>query len=201
MSNNSEPQPTPSDLGAPVGTFSPMLGNVIAGFIICALMVAGGAAALGFPLRAAYLADWNLPVSVEKGWSWVAVGLACLMGVFLLLCGYLLSGYCRGLLTRRVELFEGSFRSHFRGGVEDVPWSSVARVRQLVLYERPPILKGAAALILPKLMSTSYELTTTAGKHFVFDGDAVREIRRFGETLKPIAERHSVTWETVEQHA
>src|SRR5262245_23301538 len=65
----------PNGLGEPIAVFKPMMGNIIAGLLLSVLLLVGGAAALGFPLRAAYLADWDLPVDVEKGWSWLAVGL------------------------------------------------------------------------------------------------------------------------------
>ena len=78
---NDEYGPREVALGDLIEEFKPMMGNIIAGFVISVLLVAAGAAAIGFPLHAAYLADWDLPVDVKKGWSWLAVVLFCLLGI------------------------------------------------------------------------------------------------------------------------
>jgi hypothetical protein len=44
-------------------------------------------------------------------------------------------------------------------------------------------------------------VVTKSGKEFGFDGDAVKAIKRFGSLLREQAERLSLPWESVEEHA
>jgi hypothetical protein len=50
------------------------------------------------------------------------------------------------------------------------------------------------------MASVSYLLYTYDGETFPFDGNSVKDIRRFGEMLRAIAERELLDWETVEEH-
>src|SRR5262249_16939267 len=109
MANDDQRAPE-AGLGDRLHLFKPMMANVIAGFIISTLLLVGGAVAIGFPLRAAALADWNLPFDVKKGWSWLAVGGFCLLGVGLTVGGVVLARYSRGLISRRVEVCANGFR-------------------------------------------------------------------------------------------
>jgi hypothetical protein len=188
-------------LGDRLQVFTPMMANTIAGFIISALLLVGGAAAICFPLRAAYVAGWDLPVNVNKGWSWLAVGLFCLIGTGLTVGGGVLATYCYGLISHRVEVWTNGFRYCSRQSVEEVFWADIDRIRETVLYERPPILKGPAKLLLPKLTSISYTVMTVSGKEYGFDGNSVKSIKRFGKLLREQADRLSLPWETVEEHA
>src|SRR5260370_35581325 len=97
-------------LGDHVEEFKPMMGNIIAGFILSILLVLGGLAAVGFPLHAAYEADWNLPFNVKKGWSWLAVGVFSILGIGLVVGGVLLSASSRRRFSRYVVICKNSFR-------------------------------------------------------------------------------------------
>lgn len=190
-----------SDPGQAVEVFKPMMGNIIAGFILSMLLIIGGAAAVGFPLRGAYLAGWNLPLEAKQGWCWLAVGLGCFLGAVLLGCGAGLAVYSRWLAAHRVEVHANGFRYCSRQSAEDVPWAQVRRIRETILYERPPILKGPAKLLIPKVASTSYTVVTATDKEYGFDGNSVKAIGRLGGILRKVADRLSLSWETVEEHA
>jgi hypothetical protein len=177
-----------------------MLGNVAAGLVISALLLTGGAAAAGFSLRAAYLAGGDLPLNAEKDVSWVVVGLGCVAGLLLLGGGVALAVYCRGLLAHRVEVRAGGFRYVTRRSADDVRWEEVARVVETVVYERHPVLKFPASMLLPKVASTSYTVVTGSGREYEFDANSVRAIRRFGKVLRAQADRLGLAWETVERH-
>jgi hypothetical protein len=82
-----------------------------------------------------------------------------------------------------------------------VLWPEVAVIRETLLYERPPILHGPARKLLPEMASKSYLLYTYEGEKFPFDGNSVKDIRRFGEALRAIAKREFLDWETVEEHS
>ena len=181
--------------------FRPMAANLLAGFLLATLLAFGGAAAIVFPIRGAYLAGWRLPFWVEKGWSWGAVGIAVLLGIFLMACGVLLLVFTRGLIGRRVEVCAAGLRYFAEDIGEDVPWNEIAGIRETLLYERPPILKGPAQLILPKFVSAFFLVVTTSGRELRFDGNSIKGIRRFGEILREQAGRLDLPWETVEEHA
>jgi Protein of unknown function (DUF3592) len=190
-----------ADLGAKREVFSPRMANTVAGFIISALLVVGGTAAIGLPLREAYLADWNLPVYVKTGWCWLAIGVLAVVGVFLAAGGIVLMRFSKALLSHRVELFANGFRFGPQDSAEVALWTNVVRVRETILYERPPILKGAAKLLLPKIASASYVIVTKSGKEYGFDGNSIKEIQTFAQVLRDLANRLSLPWETVEEHA
>jgi hypothetical protein len=201
MATGNDPPPADADLGAPIDVFKPMAANVAAGFVLAGLLVVAGAAAVWFPLWGAYRAGWNLPLNAEKDWSWLTVVLFAVIGVLALWMAAAFAQFARGLIAHRVEVYADGFRHHTRGGVEAVRWADVAGVRETILYERPPVLKGAARLLIPKVASTSYAVATRAGKVYEFDGNAVKAIRRFGRVLRAQADRLALPWETVEEHA
>lgn len=187
-------------LGETLEVFRPMIANIVAGFILSLLLVGGGITAIGFPLHAAFLAHWNLPLDAQRGWCWIAVGGLSLTGVVLSVCGVVLAAVSRGLISHRVEICRDGFRYCWHRSVEAIPWSSVHSVRETVLHERPPLLKGPAKLLLPEIASTSYTVFTISGKEYRFDKNCIKSIRRFGELLRENAERHSWPWEVCEEH-
>jgi hypothetical protein len=199
MANEDQPS-YDNNLGARTDVFKPMQANIVAGFILSTLMLVGGAAAVGFPLRAAYLANWNLPAHAQKGMSWLAVGLFCLIGIGLIVGGVILAFYSRGLTSRRVEVCANGFRYCGRRSTDDVFWDDIDCIKETILYERPPLLKGPAKLLLPKIASTSYTVVTTSGKEYGFDGNSIKAIKRFGKLLRQQADRLSLPWKTIETH-
>ncbi|WP_143392782.1 hypothetical protein [Fimbriiglobus ruber] len=197
-----EETPSPEhNLGESIQVFKPMMGNIFAGFIISLLLLAGSAALVGFPLRSAYRQDWNLPLSHEKDFSWLLVGLYCMLSFVVGVLGVLLAWYCRKLLFFRVEVYKNGFRCVSRGSTDDVRWADVTGIQETILYESPPILKGAAKHLLPKVASSSYLVMTASGEKFGFDGNSVKSIRRFGKLLREQADRLSLPWEVVEEYA
>ena len=188
-------------IGEVVEVFHPGMDNVVAGFILSALLLCGGAAAVGLPVRAAYLAGWNLPMNAKPGWSWSAVGLFCAIGVALLGAGVALAVYARWLAGHRVDMCANGLRQVTPRSVSEVRWADVAAIRETVLYERLPLLKGPAKLLLPKIASRSYMVVTVAGAEHGFDGDSVRHLKRFGVALRAGADGAGVAWQTVEEHA
>lgn len=188
-------------LGERIASFKPGMSNVVAGSIISVLLLGGGLTLVGFIVREIYRSGGNLPVDTKKGMSWLAVGIGSLLGGGLVVGGVFLARYVRWLLSHEVDLCEEGFRYRQGKGCEEIPWSGVASVRQIVLYQRPPLLKGPAKLLLPEMASKSYVVTTKDGKDFSFDGDSVKNIKRFGKLLREQVDRAGVPWEVVEEHA
>ena len=58
-----------------------------------------------------------------------------------------------------------------------------------------------AKLLLPKLASKGYTVTTKGGIDYSFNGDSVKKIKRFGELLRERADVAGISWDTVEVHA
>jgi hypothetical protein len=192
---------TPSDLGPRLELFKPTHGNIIAGFIISLLLVAGGAAAIVFPLRGAYLADWNLPFDVKKGWSWLAVGLWCIIGVALFVGGLFLAAFSKRLISHCVEICANGLHCYSRSATDVILWKEISVIRETICYERPPLLKGPAKFLLPKIASSSFTMVTRAGKELGFNGTSIGKIKRFALLLKEQASQHAIPWETLEEHA
>jgi hypothetical protein len=191
--------PQGTEPGEPIELFRPMTANIVAGFIIAAIMIIAGVAFIGFPLRGAYQAHWNLPFKVDKGWCWLAVGLFNVLGVGLVVGGVMLSAYSKRLISSWTEVSPDGFRNCWRGDLASVRWADVSRIKETILHERPPVLKAPANMLLPTVASRSYTITTKEGKEYGFDGNSIKAIKRFGKRLHQEAERIGLPWETVEE--
>lgn len=189
------------ELGDCLETFQSSRANIVAGFILSVLTLAGGIAAIWLPLRGAMELHWQLPFNAERGWCWWAVGLAWLLGVVLIGAAAALAVLSRGLIGRRVEFCRDGFRHHSRQSTDTVRWSDVKLIQEQIVYERAPILKGPAQLLVPKKASTSFKIVTASGNAYQFDGNSVRKIRAFGTRLRDTAIRLSLPYEIVEEHA
>ena len=132
--------PSTGPLGDRLQVFRPMLGNVIAGFILCLLLTAGGLTAVVMPLRNASAARFDLPLTAEEGDSWLFIGLVCLIGTVFAGTGISFGLYSRELRSRRVEVHEHGFRQWSGGSAEDVPWADVRLIRETVCHEHLPVL-------------------------------------------------------------
>ena len=187
-------------LGDCLEVFRPSIGNVVAGFILSFAAATGGVTSIGFAVRLAYLANGVLPIHAEKGPSWIAVALFCLLGVGLIVGGIALAIFSRRLFTQRVEIRVSGYCFRTNKGNEDIPWADIQQIRETILYERPPLLKGPAKLLLPKIASTSYTITTQSGTEHSFNGTTMNNITRFGEILREKAKNYSLAFDTVEEY-
>ena len=185
-------------LGKCERTFKPTTGNIVAGFIISVLLVLGGLAIMGFPLRDANRAGWNLPFYADKNLSWVTLVLACVMGALIAAGGIALALFARFLLSHRLDVCANGLRYFTRGAAVEILWSDVSLVRETVTYERLPLLKGPAKRLLPKVASNSYTVIVNGSKEYRFTGNTVEGIKLLGLILKRYAGQHSVPWESVE---
>ena len=167
--------PLDKRLGEPTEVFQPSPANTVAGYIIAALLLAAAWAAIWFPLRAARLAGWNLPFNREKGWCWFAVLMLVAIGVGLAIGAVALLLKLRVISARRVELCPGGLRFWSGSIAEEVPWAEVRAIRETTVYQRPPVLKGEAQLLLPKLASKGYTVVAASGKVFACDGNSIKE--------------------------
>ncbi len=192
--------PAGAEVGDRIELFKPMIGNVVAGGIFTALLFGGGVTILTFIIREIYLAGGHLPVDAKKGMSWLAVGIGSLLGIGFVVGSVFLARYVRWLYSHSVELCENGYRYREGKHFDEVPWELITSIRETVVYERPPILKGPAKILLPKTSSRNYVVTVKSGKQYGFDCNSVRAIARFGELLHERAKSTGIPWETVEEH-
>jgi hypothetical protein len=185
-------------LGNCLEIFKPMPANIIAGFIIGILLIGGSLALFTFLLREVHLAGGNLPLYAKKGMCWLVVGLGSVIGIVLMVGGVVVTIYSKGLIASRVEVYVNGLRQCSRRSNEQILWCDVEKVRETILYERPPLLKGPLKLLLPKCSSASYTLVTPT-KEYSFDGNSIKAIKRFGDLLRERAQLTSLPWETVEE--
>ena len=193
-------QSAPVELGDRIETFKPRLANIVAGGVISLLLIGAGIAIVGLISREVYLAGGKLPFDAKQGMSWIAVGIGSPIGVGLAVGGVLLIRYLRWLLRHEVGICTNGFRYQQGDESDDVLWRDVASIRETIVYERPPILKGPAKLLLPKLASKSYTVITKAGMEYGFNGDSVRNLKRFAELLREQGNRARISWDTIEEH-
>jgi hypothetical protein len=188
-------------LGARIELFRPMMANLIAWGIFSFLLFGGGLAILGSILREVYLAGGNLPAAAKEGMSWLVVGAGSGLGVGLVVSGVCFACFFRWLTSHEVELCENGFRYREGKNCEEVAWTAITSIRETVLYERPPLLKGPAKLLLPKLANKSYTVITKNGKEFAFTEESIKRLKHFEKLLRERAAVAGVPWETVERHA
>jgi hypothetical protein len=198
MTHNQEPDSIAS-LVERVRTSAPSTSNVVAVFILSTLMIGTGVTGIVMPLHAAYEAHWRLPFNVEKGWSWFAVVLMTLLGTGILIGGIFLARFSKNLISYRVDFYANGFRHRSRRFTEQVLWSEVASVRETIVEENLPLLKGPAKRALPAVESRSYSVVTKQGTEIIFDGNVVQPIRKFGLVLWNQATSRSVPWEIVDE--
>ncbi len=190
------------DPAAPGGgqVFRPGLGNALAGVVSALALLAAAAALVARSAWLVYAGGGRPPPQTRGDGSpdWAGVVMMAVVGLGLA-AGAALLRYARWLLAHRVEVRPDGFRYGAGASADEVPWSDVVLIRELIRYERSPVLKFPARLLLPKLDRTSYAVTTAGGKAYYFGVNSVRGIRRFGAALREQATRSGVRWETVEQ--
>jgi hypothetical protein len=183
------------ELGDEVAYFGPSYPNIIAGSVLSVLVMAGGIALLWLAFKEF---RWNMPFYAEKGMCWFAFIFMNALGACLcLLCPAGL--YWMTLLAKRGV----SFRSEgllYRDSAQMLAmfWEDIAAIKEIHLYERPPILKGPAKLALPKMKSKSYLVITSAGTEIGFDGNTVDRIHLLGDVLRKEATSRHIPW-TIEE--
>ena len=110
--------------------------------------------------------------------------------------GYWILQLSLSLIGNSITFYTEGFCS-FAGETElDVLWEEVVAISETVVYQRPPILKYPAILLLPKLASYSYLIEMTSRKTCSFDGNTVGKIKRLGLLLRTEARRRGIVWET-----
>jgi hypothetical protein len=180
--------------------FKPGIENVVAGIILGVLMVGGGGGLVYLAANGVIEGGGNLPFWTQKGqkgWSWGAAGLLAVVGIGLFVSGVLVILGARSMLSFRVRIGENGFALVEKKAVRVIAWEDVVSVREIHLYERPPLLKGVAKYALPKTMSKSFVVTIDGGDPFEFDGN-MRGHTKLAKMIKEDTDRRGIPWEIEE---
>jgi hypothetical protein len=140
-----------------------------------------------------------MPWNAEKGMCWVAAGMMSLLALFLIAAGSGILLFVVGTWKLRVHVCEKRFYCGASAGVA-FPWDEIALVRETQSYERPPVLNGAAKLLLPEIMSSSYLGRRRDGKEFAFSKNSIRETNELGRIIEGESRKRGIRYEIVEEH-
>jgi hypothetical protein len=145
---------------------------------------------------------WNLggkmPFWAEKGMCWGAVLFGLMAVAAFAGGGGVLLWIVFLTMPVRVQVHEHGF-VHRLGAKRDlVAWSDIAAIKEIVLYERLPLLKGPAQLLLPKVSSRSYAISCHDGKSFNYDVNSFKKVDHLGEILRKVSDDGEIPW-TIEE--
>jgi hypothetical protein len=72
---------------------------------------------------------------------------------------------------------------------------------ETVLYERLPIVKGAAKAPMQSVKNCSYTVCRDDGEKFEFNGNSVRSVRKLGDSIRDEVHKRNVPWRVVEERS
>jgi hypothetical protein len=185
------------ELGAPLASFGASWPNVIAGAMIALLMWIGGGLLIYLAFREFY---WGMPVFADKGMCWFAFVAMNALGLGFLAGGGFLIYLVRIISGRSISIRELGLLYREPGRTIPAFWEDIALVKEIHLFERPPLLKGPAKLLLPKLKSVSYVVFTLDGTFMTFDGNTVSNLAPLGEVLAREIKSRGIEWVVEETH-
>jgi hypothetical protein len=181
--------------------FKPGVENLVAGAIIGLLMIGGGGFLTFLAIQGAIESGGDLPFWVDRGWCWGAVGLMTLIGCGLILGGFFLIRWIRSIRTLHVCVGENGFSVTEKKTTQVFAWPEIASVQETHLYERPPVIKGAAKYLIPKIKSQSYIVKRRDQFEFGFNGNTIKGHLALAEMIKLETNARNVPWNVVEEHA
>ena len=172
---------------------------MIAGVIIGVLLVLAGAGTIIAMARVAIIEGDSLPWNREKGHCWLSVLLLGALGVLALGGGMLLIQWVRRLFSLRILICPRGLVQVQRGETLGCRWEDIAEVKERVVQEHLPILKGGLKYVMPIGKSHSYVVCRRDGKQFAFDGNRVKGLSRLARMIRQEADARGITWNIVEE--
>jgi hypothetical protein len=180
--------------------FKPGLENLIAGVIIGLLLIGGACTIIVFAVKGVFENRGRLPFWVDKGPSWGAMIIMSAIAIAMIVGGTFLIRWMRSLWSLHVYLGEKGFAVSQEHNVDLFIWNQIAGVTETYVFERPPILKGPAQLLLPKVKSKRFLVTRKDEKQSVFDGNAIRSHELLAKFIKRQTDPLGIPWSIVEEH-
>ncbi len=190
----------PPEIGKLERTYRPSAANLVAGVILGVLLIGAGATVLYLTIKEVIDRRGQLPFSAERDACWISVSLATAFGVGSVIGGSILVRWIRSLSSLQVHLGSDGFVVSRRDRQQVFPWDQIAYVKETHVYERPPVLKGPAKLMLPKIKSRRYLVRRDDEEEFTFDGNTLRYHVEFAEMLQAHLGGRNIPWEIVEEH-
>jgi hypothetical protein len=164
-------------------------------------MLFGGVAAVWLPCREASLAGWQLPMHAEYGWSWGALGLWSLLGIGFMIGGVALAEYSRRLYLGGVLVCTNGMRIYTHRTSDDVLWTEIEKIDEVIVYESPPLASVLIKHLLPKIARKAYVVVTKVGNAYRFNEGSIHAIDRLCGVLQKQARRGEIPWETIKLEA
>lgn len=187
-------------LGAVKQEFRPAISNVIAGYILALIAAAGGCFVAKWLYGEIAQANFfHMPLWAEHGMSWGVAAVVSLAILFLFALSGLLIAFMWSLRGYRVTVHEHGLMVGRNSDRQPYPWDATAEIVEHVVYERMPIVKGVAKLLVPKVTSRYYVLQCSDGQKLAFNGNTVKDLPRLAIALKNAAMRHNIPWRIVEE--
>ena len=190
----------PLEIGRLRQEFKPGLENLVAGVIIGLLLIGGGCSILVFGTKEVFEYRGRLPFWADKGPCWAGVLVMSAIAIAMCIGGIFLIQWMRSLWSLHVYLGEKGFAVSRRHDVDLFLWNQIKSVKETHVFERPPILKGPARLLLPKVKSKRYLVTRNDDEQFPFDGNAIRSHEMLASFIKRETDPLGVPWAIVEEH-
>jgi hypothetical protein len=150
----------------------------------------------GYVVRQAFLGGGKRP---ETPSDWLGAVLVAVLGVGLAVGGVFLFLWVKSMFGFRLRVCRDGF-SFTRGGVEWVfAWDEIVEVRETVLHERLPLVKGPARRLMPTKTSRSYTVVRCDGEECYFDGNIIPHTSLLAGPLSNAADTHGFAWETTDE--
>ena len=191
----------PIEIGKLQREFRPGMENLVAGVIIGLLLIGGGCVLGAFTIKGIIESRGQLPVWEDKGFSWGAACIFAFIVIIMIVGGALLIRWIWSLASLRVYVGARGFAVSRRDRLDIFLWDQIGGLKEIHVYERPPVLKGPAQLLLPKVLSKSYVVTRKDEKEFQFDGNSIRGHDKLAEMIGAETVDRGVAWTIVEHRA
>jgi hypothetical protein len=173
-------------LGHLLGAFQPATANLVAALIFGVVVLALGAAVLGWLIHQAFAAHFEMPFAARHGMSWLMLGLSLVLSAGLAVVGAYLLYWGKRLLQSRLVIGAHGFGWVRPSHAELVAWSEISEIVEVMLRESPP-LNTPLRVFLPKSEGRQFEVRTRDGRKLQFSANNVRSIDVFETILRHAA--------------
>jgi hypothetical protein len=178
-------------LGARYREYRPSGVSTGAGFIFGVLLIVAGALVAGFAWYNALSERFDLPLNVQRGWSWLAVGGFTFLGGVLFFIGWMFARASHAATSYSCELRTKGFRECSGGNCEEVLWADVQLIRKVTYVQR---LSGR-----PQLPIVHCKVILKSAKEYDFGRIPIKGMSEFVKILYEVARQNSIPWEATEE--
>jgi hypothetical protein len=185
-------------LGKLIYETKPNVSNLIAGMVIAALLIGGGPTLSAYMIRQMFFAGGNPPRTVP---DWFGAAVLVVFGIALAVGGISLLLWVQSLFRFCLRICEEGF--YFTRGSGEIvfAWNEIREVRETVLSEKLPLVKGPALQLMPTKTSRNYTVVRCDGLEFYFDENVVPRTSLLAGPLASAARNVGFSWQTTEQHS